>query len=74
MVRFLSVLMMSMALMAGSATVAMADYNAGLKAAQSDDYATAMREWKPLAEQGDMDAQYNLGVVYGTDMGVLQDY
>ena len=40
------------------------DFNKGLTAAQNGDFATALKEWKPLAEQGDADAQYNLGVMY----------
>jgi uncharacterized protein len=30
--------------------------------------------WLPLAEQGDADAQYNLGAMYGNGQGVPQDY
>ena len=37
-----------------------ADFNKGLTAAQSGDFATALKEWKPLAGQGDADAQTNL--------------
>ena len=51
-----------------------ADFQKALAAAQKGDYATALREWKPLAEQGDADAQYNLGIMYDTGRGVLQDY
>ena len=50
-----------------------ADYNKGLTAYYSGDYATALREWKPLAEQGDASAQYNLGVMYDNGYGVPQD-
>ena len=38
--------------------------NKGLEAAQSGDFATALKEWKPLAERGDADAQNNLGEIY----------
>ena len=38
------------------------------------DYATALREWKPLAEQGNADAQNNLGVIYNNGWGVLLDF
>ena len=38
------------------------------------DYATAFREWHPLAKQGNAKAQYNLGVMYGNGLGVTQDY
>ena len=51
-----------------------ADYNKGLTAYYSGDYATALREWKPLAEQGDASAQYNLGVMYDKGDGFVQDY
>jgi uncharacterized protein len=40
------------------------DYNKGLKAYNAGDYAIAMKEWKPLAEQGNASAQYNLGWMY----------
>jgi hypothetical protein len=33
-----------------------ADFQKGLAAAQSGDYATALREWTPLAKQGDASA------------------
>ena len=51
-----------------------ADYDKGLAAAQSGDFATALREWTPLAEQGDVVAQFNLGFMYDEGKGVLQDY
>jgi uncharacterized protein len=38
------------------------------------DYATALRLVRPLAEQGNADAQYNLGVMYDHGTGVAQDY
>ena len=37
------------------------------------DYATAVRLNRPLAEQGDANAQYNLGVFYDNGLGVPQD-
>ena len=46
----------------------------GLIAYYSGDYATALSEWKPLAEQGDAVAQYNLGLMYDNGYGVSQDY
>ena len=49
------------------------DYEKGVAAYNRDDYATALREWTPLAEQGDADAQYNLGVMYRKGHGVPQD-
>ena len=45
-------------------TPAYADFQKGLDAAKSGDFATALREWKPLAEQGNLTAQTNLGNMY----------
>ena len=50
------------------------DYQKGVEAYKNGDYATALREWRPLAEQGDAGAQTNLGVMYGNGEGVTQDY
>ena len=50
------------------------DFNKGLKAAQGGDYATALQEWKPLAEQGDAKAQFMLGLMYSKGHGVIKDY
>ena len=52
---------------------ASADFQKGLTAAQNGDFATALREWKPLAEQGNAGAQYNLGLMYVKGEGVIQD-
>ena len=49
------------------------DFDVGLEAAQSGDFETALREWVPLAEQGNARAQYNLGVMYANGKGVPQD-
>jgi hypothetical protein len=38
------------------------------------DYSTALKECQPLAEQGDANAQYNLGKLYYHGWGVAQDY
>ena len=52
-----------------------ADFQAGVDAYNQGDYATALKEWRPLAEQGDVDAQFNLGVMYDMGHGVPpQDY
>src|SRR5580765_6299306 len=55
------------------AVPAWADYKAGEDAYNRGDFATALREWRPLAEQGDARAQYNLGVLYRKGRGVPQD-
>ena len=51
-----------------------ADFDKGLSAYKRGDFVTAVREWTPLAEQGDANAQTNLGVMYETGRGVPKDY
>ncbi len=51
-----------------------ADFQKGLDAAQSGDFATALREWTPLAEQGDASIQTLVGAMYNEGKGVPQDY
>ncbi len=46
----------------------------GIAAYERGDYATSYRLFKPLAEQGDAEAQYNLGGMYAEGRGVAQDY
>jgi TPR repeat protein len=53
---------------------ALADYKAGEDAYNRGDYATALREWRPLAELGIAPAQFNLGLLYANGQGVPQDY
>ena len=55
------------------AVPAWADFQAGLDAHDREDYATALREWQPLAEQGDALAQYHVGMLYHKGYGVPQD-
>ena len=50
-----------------------ADFNKGLAAYHRGDFTTALREWTPLAKQGNADAQYNLGLMYVRGQGVPQD-
>lgn len=57
-----------------AAPVAAQDLSAGLAAYREGDYATALENWRPLAEQGNAFAQYSLGVMYDTGRGVPQDY
>ena len=45
-----------------------------LAAAERRDYATAIRLWRLLADKGEVDAQYNLGVMYDKGQGVTRDY
>ncbi len=45
-----------------------------VEAAESGDYVTALRLWRPLAAQGHAYAQYNLGGMYHEGQGVPRDY
>ena len=50
------------------------DFQAGADAYERGDYETALREWRPLAEQGYAPAQNNLALMYYHGQGVTQDY
>ena len=53
---------------------AWADFQAGMDARNRGDFAKAMREWQPLAEQGNAPAQFYLGLLYENGDGVPEDY
>lgn len=46
----------------------------GQSAYDKRDFATALKEWRPLAEQGNAIAQYQLGKSYLKGQGLIQDY
>ena len=69
--KFISALAVVVAL---SGTAHAQDFQKGLAAAQAGDYATALQEWRPLAEQGHAFTQYNLGLMYYNGEGVLLDF
>jgi TPR repeat protein len=45
----------------------------GLAAYNSTEYDTALAIWQPLAEAGDVESQYGLGMMYGNGFGVAMD-
>ena len=49
------------------------DFDKGFKAYNSGDFAAAVKWFTLAAEQGDADAQFNLGMVYWDGEGVSQD-
>ena len=53
---------------------AFADYQKGVDAADRGDYASALREWEPLSDQGDAGGQNGLGWLYHNGFVVQQDY
>ena len=51
-----------------------ADVADGFAAYQAKDYSGAFREWLPLAEQGDVQAQRNIGLLHQNGLGVAQSH
>ncbi len=62
------------ALFVGSITAHAVDISEGYKAYQRGDYATALRVFRKLADQGNYNSQVGLGFVYFNGQGVTQDY
>ena len=56
------------------ATPAWADFDEGVAAYRRGDYATALREFRLLAEQGVAKAQLGVGFMYRDGQGVTQNY
>ena len=59
-------------LLAASSSV-VADFSAGVEAYLRGDYAVALREFRPPAEQGEAAAQFALGLMYDNGRGVPED-
>ncbi len=66
--------LVAVALFVGSLAAHAADFSVGYEAHQRGDYATALRIFRQLADQGYASAQNNLGVMYDKGQGVTQDY
>jgi len=49
------------------------DFEHAVDAYEREDYKTAYKLFLPLAEQGDYDAQNNLGLIYEYGQGIQQD-
>jgi hypothetical protein len=60
-------------LVCGGGAVVAADFDAGMEAYKSGDYATAREKWRPLAEQGMVEAQFNLGLLLKNGQGAPPD-
>ena len=57
-----------------SSALVQAGFDERVAATNKGDYQTTFKEMKPLAEQGDAVAQYNLGIMYDKGKGVAQNY
>jgi len=57
-----------------AAPVAANPLDDGVDAEKRGDYAAALALWRPLAEQGNAAAQFDVGSLYANGYGVVQDY
>jgi TPR repeat protein len=57
----------------GATAVMAADFQKGLEAFNNEDYETALEEWMPLAAVGDLNAMYNVGLLYDEGLGVEEN-
>lgn len=48
-------------------------YESGADAFAAGDYDTALEQWRPLAEEGNAAAQYNVGLMYANGFGVTRN-
>jgi TPR repeat protein len=62
------------ALLSAAAPSHAQDFRRGLSAYNIGDYAESLRQWRPLAEREDEDAQEGLGYLYFKGLGVAQDF
>lgn len=56
-----------------SASLSAGEFQDGVDAAARGDYEAALGHWRPLAEAGHVDAQFNLGLLYDNGAGVARD-
>ena len=57
-----------------SLPVAAQDFHKGVNAFEAGDYVTALKEWRPFADQGVSSGQYNLAIMYDNGWGIGQDH
>jgi TPR repeat protein len=50
-----------------------ADFKSGLAAYDRGDFPMALQEWLPMAQRGDANAEFNVGLLYATGKGVKRD-
>ncbi len=66
--------LLTMIVIVAAAVPVKAGFEEGIAAYERGDYATTIKEWRPLAERGDPTAQHHLGWLYVIGSGVPQDY
>ena len=67
-------LLLAAALICGAAAPAWADLDDGATAFEAGDYATALKEWRPLAEQDDVKALNLIRAMYNAGTDVPKNY
>ena len=72
--RTFSRLFLAVVLIAFSGTAWAGDFKTGWNAYSATDYATALSEWQELADAGDANACYGMGLLYGNGFGVDMNY
>ena len=72
--KILGTLLVALMLTIGGISAHAGPYEDGIVAFQRGDYASALRLFRPLAEQGDARAQTTIGVMYLDGRGVTKDY
>ena len=65
---------MALILIALAGTALAGPYEDGVAASERGDHVAAMALWRPLADEGNVDAQYRIAVLYDLGRGVAQDY
>jgi len=68
------ILLVAAALLSAAAPSRAQDFRRGLSAFNLGDYAESLRQWQPLAEGENEDAQEGLGYLYFKGLGVTQDF
>lgn len=71
---FVKRLMVGAAFLMCACGVIAGDFEDGMVAFNKKDFSVALVKFKSLAEQGNANAQYNIGVMYRQGLGVTQDY
>jgi uncharacterized protein len=66
-------LLIGLMLTVGGGVATAGPYEDGSAAYERSDYAIALRLFRPLADQGSVQAQYKIGLMYYSSVGVAQD-
>ena len=71
--RFLVELITAVTFLFFSSSFLWADFQKGLMFSKRNDYQNAIREWKPLSDEGHQGAQYHLGWIYENGIGLKKN-